>query len=81
MLNKRLDASSSLRMPNGAGQVALLGPTTIAIHDDGDVLGQCCWREYGHELKIKHNGHATALLLKSKAIDYLLKMTNLQPCA
>jgi hypothetical protein len=66
-------------MAHGAGHVALLGPTAIAIHDDGNVLGQCGWAGYGHELNIKHNGRATAESLISEAFNYLLKMTNLHP--
>jgi len=32
----RLDAAA---MPFDAGQSALFGPTAVAIHDNGDVLG------------------------------------------
>jgi hypothetical protein len=30
-------------MAHGTWHVALLGPTAIAIHDDGNVLGQGVW--------------------------------------
>jgi hypothetical protein len=40
-------------MAHSAGHVALLGPSAIAIHDDGNVLGQCGWGLYGHELRLK----------------------------
>jgi hypothetical protein len=33
--------------------MSLLGPTAIAIHDDGNVLGQCGCGLYGHELNKK----------------------------
>jgi hypothetical protein len=62
--------------------VALLGPTAIAIHDDGNVLGQGVRVLYGHELNASKAVRARyRLSLKSEAFDYLMEMTNLRGCA
>jgi hypothetical protein len=51
MLNQSFDTRRAFGMTHATGHVALLSPTAIAIHDDGNVLGQYGWNGYGHELK------------------------------
>jgi hypothetical protein len=50
MLYQGFDTRRAFGMPHGAWHVALLSPSTIAIHDDGNVLGQSGQVLYGHEL-------------------------------
>jgi hypothetical protein len=47
-------------MPGNAGQVATLGPTAIAVHDDSDVMGQPLRIEAGVYLSlfaVQPSGH------------------------
>jgi hypothetical protein len=50
MLNQGFDTRRTFGMAHGAWHVALLSPSTIAIHDDGNVLWQSGQVLYGHEL-------------------------------
>ena len=54
MLNQSFDARCAFGMTHGAGHVALLSPTAITVHDDGNVLGGAYLNWYGHELKRKN---------------------------
>jgi hypothetical protein len=69
-------------MAHGAWHVALLSPAAIAVHDDGNVLGQGVRGLYGHELNACKAVQARYRpSLKSEAFDYLMEMTNLMGCA
>jgi hypothetical protein len=82
MLYQGFDTRRAFGMAHGARHVALLGPAAIAIHDDGNVLGQGGLILYGHELNASKAVRSHyRFSLKSEAIDYLMKMTKLRGCA
>jgi len=47
-LNRIADGGDPGAMSGDAGEVALAGPATVAVHDDGDVL----WEPLGIELPV-----------------------------